>query len=171
MPLLLVHPFLSLDIDMLSFSTLLSGSPCFFPFKHSFVSVSTFRYDDMMICYHILTFSPLLSGSPCFYLVLMIPFTPCFSPFKHSFCLYAYYHLNIEKQANYMIDLLFVLTIHFLIANIHKNWYLVSYLFLSYLLHCDSYYIYTFDYIRNLIDSNCPYNISFKHSLIHSNNS
>ena len=80
---------------------------------------------------------------------LFLLFLPLFSTVKQLFLLFLPLFLNILKTSHYLIGLLLICFDNYmlLIFNIQslnndttfKNWYLVSYLFLSYLSYCDSY--------------------------------
>ena len=116
--------------------------PCFSPFKYLFYigcgdGFSLFLLlDNHSYCFLLL--------NSCSYF-----FFPCFLLLNS--CSYFFFplFLNILKTSHYLIGLLLICFDNYmlLIFNIQslnndttfKNWYLVSYLFLSYLSYCDSY--------------------------------
>ena len=139
--------------EMLSFFYLV---PCFSPFKYLFYigcgdGFSLFLLlDNHSYCFLLLD-SCSYFFFPCFLLL-----DNCSYFFFHCFllldsCSYFFFplFLNILKTSHYLIGLLLICFDNYmlLIFNIQslnndttfKNWYLVSYLFLSYLSYCDSY--------------------------------
>ena len=129
----------SLDMRCYHFFLLV---PCFSPFKYLFYigcgdGFSLFLLlDNHSYCFLLL--------NSCSYF-----FFPCFLLLNS--CSYFFFplFLNILKTSHYLIGLLLICFDNYmlLIFNIQslnndttfKNWYLVSYLFLSYLSYCDSY--------------------------------
>ena len=112
-----------------------------------------FRYEMLSFFYLVPCFSPfkylfyMVMGSYCF--LLLDNHSYCFLLLNS--CSYFFFplFLNILKTSHYLIGLLLICFDDYmlLIFNIQslnndttfKNWYLVSYLFLSYLSYCDSY--------------------------------
>lgn len=131
--------------EMLSFFYLV---PCFSPFKYLFY-IGCGDGFSLFLLFSLFPLILVLYGDGFLLFSTVRQSFLLFSTVKQLFLLFLPLFLNILKTSHYLIGLLLICFDNYmlLIFNIQslnndttfKNWYLVSYLFLSYLSYCDSY--------------------------------